>query len=294
MIIHKTTHKILTCIILSWCALTASAQVSYTDKGQAVPPETVAMQASAFENHNNVEITWLTNAGFLINDHGNCILIDPMLQGYDLPLLRKAPIAPADIPALKGIMITHTDNDHMSLPTLKDLPHKDTEIYSTALVESALRAEGFHANARSNYQPFKVGNFEVQLVPAFHSYQYDYPGIGKPFGKDDCCGFLIKTSTGKVIWHMGDTRLLPDHMDLPWTPDVILMDLSDHYWHLGKQGARVISNHYKDALLFVCHWGTVDAPQADTFNGDPNELAEKINAPERIVVQAPGSPYILK
>ena len=91
------------------------------DKGQALAPNTQFIDQKAFENHNNTEIIWLGNASIMINSYGKNIMIDPLLEGFDMPLLIDMPILPKDIPSLDGILITHIDNDHFSRPTCKDV-----------------------------------------------------------------------------------------------------------------------------------------------------------------------------
>ena len=44
-------------------------------------------------------------------------MVDPMLKGFDMPLLINMPIAPKDVPHLDAVLITHCDNDHYSVPT---------------------------------------------------------------------------------------------------------------------------------------------------------------------------------
>ena len=42
------------------------------------------------------------------------------------------------------------------------------------------------------------------------------------------------------------------------------------------------------------HWGTVDAPEMNAFNGDPKSLNGRVVNPERIRVVAPGEAFVLK
>ena len=48
---------------------------------------------------------------------------------------------------------------------------------------------------------------------------------------------------------------------------------------------------YPDALLIPIHWGSVDAPDFSTFNGNPMELAARIVNPERLHVLLPGEKF---
>jgi hypothetical protein len=46
--------------------------------------------------------------------------------------------------------------------------------------------------------------------------------------------------------------------------------------------------------LILSHWGTVDAPYIDAFNGDPEALYDRIVNPKRIRLVAAGEPIELK
>ena len=65
-------------------------------KYQAKPPKTQAFGSKAFGSSNNTTLRWLGMAGFLINSRGTNIMIDPLLEGFDMPMLIDFPIAPKD------------------------------------------------------------------------------------------------------------------------------------------------------------------------------------------------------
>jgi len=55
-------------------------------------------------------------AGFLINSRGTTIMIDPLLKGFDMPVIIEFPIKTEEVPKLDAILVTHSDNDHYSIP----------------------------------------------------------------------------------------------------------------------------------------------------------------------------------
>ena len=57
----------------------------------------------------------------MINDHGTVIMIDPLLEGFDMPLLIDMPIDVKDVPHVDAILVSHVDNDHYSRSTCRDL-----------------------------------------------------------------------------------------------------------------------------------------------------------------------------
>ena len=63
-------------------------------KFQAKAPKTVHFGKEAFVKTNTTIIRWLGMAGFFVNSRGQNFMIDPLLEGYDLPLLMDFPIQP--------------------------------------------------------------------------------------------------------------------------------------------------------------------------------------------------------
>ena len=121
------------------CAFHLTAQVRYSEKGQAMPSATQHFGKEAFAPSNQTVIRWLGNAGFFINSRGTCIMVDPLLIGFDMPLLIEPPILPEEVPALDAILITHSDNDHFSIPTCEQLAAVCQEYHSTLYVDSLMK-----------------------------------------------------------------------------------------------------------------------------------------------------------
>ena len=60
---------------------------------QARPQKTVHIEKEAFDKIQNTEIRWLGGSGAMINSRGTIIMIDPVLSGFDMPLLIDMPIS---------------------------------------------------------------------------------------------------------------------------------------------------------------------------------------------------------
>ena len=88
---------------------------------QAKAPTTQPFGAEAFAAADGTVLRWLGMAGFLINSRGTTLMIDPLLGGFDMPIMIEIPIAAADVPRLDAVLVTHSDNDHYSVPTCRDL-----------------------------------------------------------------------------------------------------------------------------------------------------------------------------
>ena len=84
--------------------------------------------------------------------------------------------------------------------------------------------------------------------------------------------------------------MLEEQLHMP-EPDVILFDFSDNKYHITFEGAVKLANTYPHAKLICIHWGSVDAPDMNTFNGNPEDLTARISNPERIHALAPGEAF---
>lgn len=283
-------------IVFLICACQVYAQIDSlqsTKKYQAVPPQTQMFGAEAFGLSNKTEIRWLGMAGFFINSRGTTLMVDPVLGDFDMPLLIEFPLKTEDVPSLDAMLITHGDNDHFSQPTAISLSKVTKSYHSTKYVDSLMKNLSLPSFGHKIGDSFAIGDVNVKLTPVDHAWQNSIPGSSSRVFKDeDAAGFWIETPDGN-IWATGDSRLMPDHLNLP-TPDAIFFDFSDSQWHFTLEGAVKIANAYPDTPLLLCHWGSVDSPDFVEFNGNPEDLKDLVKNPERIYVLAPGEPFILK
>src|SRR4051812_5240211 len=84
-------------------AQTDSTGKQKTKKYQAKAPPTQPFSAEAFKPTNETTVRWLGMAGFLVNSRGTTFMIDPLLEGYDMPLLMNFPITPKEVPHVDAI-----------------------------------------------------------------------------------------------------------------------------------------------------------------------------------------------
>jgi L-ascorbate metabolism protein UlaG (beta-lactamase superfamily) len=280
-------------VFVSAICLQAQTDTIKVKKYQAKAPKPQPFGAEAFGKSKKTIIRWTGNAGFLINSRGTTIMADPLLKGFDMPTLFEAPILPKNVPHLDAVLVTHSDNDHYSIPTNTELAPVTKAFHSTNYVDSLMKNQKFPSFGHNIGDAFTVGSMRIKLTPADHAWQNAYPGTSPRFFKnEDCTGFLIETPDG-TIWVEGDSRLMPEHLTLK-EPDAILFDFSDSEWHFTFEGALKIAEAYPNTPLILSHWGTVDSPDFAPFNGDPEKLKKRIKNPNRVVILAPGQPYRLK
>lgn len=262
-----------------------------SDKGQMMAPDTMKITARAFEDINGTSIYWLGGGGAMINSHGTIIMIDPVLIGYEIPLLIDTPIFPQEVPKVDTILISHSDSDHYSRETCKEL-HSVTKEYHTTLYVASLMKEECDIDGIGHdiAEHIKVNDVDIELTPADHAWQRLYESYNYRVWEDrECCGFYLKTKEAK-IWYVGDSKLMECqlHMD---PPDVILFDFSDNGVHIGLKNSYKLANAYPNAKLILIHWGTVDAPNDKAFNGNPQNVLDNVVNPERVFVMAAGQEF---
>src|SRR4051794_9641517 len=124
----KAKHLVLLLLAILIFTINVQAQSASDSTGkkaakkyQAKAPPTQPFGKEAFEPSGKTSIRWLGMAEFLVNSRGTTFMVDPLLEGYDMPLLMKFPIAPKEVPPIDAILATHSDNDHYSVETFKDL-----------------------------------------------------------------------------------------------------------------------------------------------------------------------------
>lgn len=259
---------------------------------QATPPKTQFFSKEAFEKEAGTTLRWLGNSGLFINTRGTCIMVDPVLEGFDIPLIIDMPIEPEEIPHLDSTLITHADNDHFSKMTLTKIAPICDAFHAPHYVATLLEAEGIPAIGHDINSDFYVNNVKITTTPADHAWQNERKKYERFFKPEDCCGFWIETEDGN-LWIQCDSRLLPEHLEMPQA-DAIFFDFADNAWHIGFDNAIKLANTYPNTPLILQHWGTVDAPAMDVFNGNPEDLYSKVVNPERIKVLGAGESFSLE
>ncbi len=265
--------------------------ITYIPSGQAMPAKTIPIPPEAFSSP-GTSLYWLGGGGALIVSRGTSIMIDPVLEGFDMPLLIDQPLTPEGVPSLDALLITHVDNDHFSRPTCLDLKPVCKRYHAPRYLGTVLTGMGLPGEGHDIGETFTAGETAVTLTPALHNWQNGAPEYAyREWKPEDGCGYRLETPDGS-IWLPGDSKLLPEQLTQT-PPDVILFDFADNDWHITFEGAVKLANAYPDAALVCIHWGTVDAPEMTPFNGDPNRLLDRVENPGRVKVLYPGERFQL-
>jgi len=212
-----------------------------------------------------------------------------------MPVLVEPPVLPEDVPHVDALLYTHIDNDHFNRICLKALEGRYDELHATEYVASVARDEEGIACAHGHAigETFEVGPVTLTLTPTWHNWQEHMTSEKykhRHWERKEYCGFWIETPDG-TVWLPSDSRPLPEFLEWPEAPDVMLFDFADNGWHIGFAGAVELANQYPDSDLLLIHWGCVDAPEYTPFNGDPVRLEAAVKNPDRVHAVALGEPF---
>ncbi|MBP1924217.1 L-ascorbate metabolism protein UlaG (beta-lactamase superfamily) [Sedimentibacter acidaminivorans] len=274
-----------------------------TQKFQATAPSTIQMREDDFKLQNSTSVYWLGSGGILINSRGTIIMIDPVIctdpQNSSMSetgqtLLVSSPIVPSKIKKVDAVLYTHSDYDHLGELSAIELSKKGTVFHGTEFVSNKLKSFEIDSASIISHEigsTFRIGDIEITLTRASHSWQENRPEFDWCFGPDDCCGFFMKTCDGN-IWAPGDSKLLDEHLQMK-DVDLMFIDFSNDEYHFGFENSILLANTLLDTKLIMYHYGTYYNPDKDAFNANPKDVEGKIVNPNRLHILAPGEKYNL-
>ena len=154
----------------------------------------------AFDRPEATEIRWLSGGAAMINARGTVIMIDPVFEGFDMPLTYDPPLKPEEVKRIDGLLVTHIDNDHFSRDTIRDVKNVTEEYHTTQYVAEVMREElQIPGQGHDIGDEFDVGNIHVRLTPAWHNWQNEHKKWQyREWKKEDYCGFYMTTPDGTV------------------------------------------------------------------------------------------------
>ncbi len=187
-----------------------------------------------------MKLTYLGQAGILLEGKSSTILIDPYLSNYvveggygnaeqfhrNFP----PPILPEKLPLIDVVFITHDHADHCDLPTLETIAHRYPQCRFVGpitvrkkLMKSSINPKRFQSPLRNLVEG--VPGFEFRAIPAAH-YEVKQDPVS---GEFHFLGYLINHE-GVVLYHAGDTilhdQLIPSILSAKWSIDVVCLPVN--------------------------------------------------------------------
>jgi L-ascorbate 6-phosphate lactonase len=148
-----------------------------------------------------LDVTWLGQAGFLLETGGCRLLIDPWVSPADGRLIEPPPLElVAD--EIDAVLVTHEHLDHLDLPFLRVLAERSPDALLVLPQPIADQAE--KVLRLSRVRPgdrVEVSSLSVEVVPAWHSVS---ARDAYSDGDGRFVGYLIYAGDA-VVYHAGDT-----------------------------------------------------------------------------------------
>lgn len=196
--------------------------------------------------YKGIKIKWLGHDSFSIV--GNIkIITDP----YKMAKQEKADL----------ILISHNHFDHLSVDDIKNISTENTVI--VAANECIDMLKGFVFKEKIGISSGEEKTVQGIKIKAIRAYNVDKINseTQKPFHpkEDDKIGFLIELN-GTIIYHAGDTDLIPEMSDLK--PDIAFVPVSGTYVMTAKEAAKAVEI-IKPKIVIPMHFGTIIGSEKD-------------------------------
>ncbi|HEY7528626.1 MAG TPA: metal-dependent hydrolase [Candidatus Deferrimicrobiaceae bacterium] len=230
-----------------------------------------------------VKIRWFGHSGFSIEDpSGKTVLVDPWFQGNP-----SASGGPEGITKADFLLLTHDHFDHSG--DAVDLARRTGalivgifeltgDLKSRGVPESQLLNGGSGMNVGGTVES---GGFSFTMTEARHSCS-----LGAPVG------YVIKTPSGAVIYHSGDTGIFAGMSLIGelYPLDVALLPIGSVFTMDYRQAARAAAL-LRAKTVIPMHYGTfpILEPNADRFVAETKRVAPST----RVVVLRPGGEAVL-
>jgi L-ascorbate 6-phosphate lactonase len=157
-----------------------------------------------------ITLTWLGQAGFLLEGAGERILIDPWLSPHELRTAEPIPIDALGGP-VGWLLATHEHLDHLDLPSMKAFARHSPGL--RVVVASPLQELVREAAPDADVTPVQpgdevvAGRVRVGVVPAWHGVTVDagYSDGGWSQGLPTRFVGYVIAFPGVTLYHGGDT-----------------------------------------------------------------------------------------
>ncbi len=236
------------------------------------PPATEQRRAADFLGISNEEIrvTWIGHASFLIQCGSTNILIDPVYANHcgplPLPGLKRiqAPgISWCDLPPIHNVLITHNHYDHLDACVVKELAASAHFLVPEGLETwmSKKRAQKVTPLKWQQHHLLANDKLRITCLPAQHA------SARTPWDHNNShwCGWLIEYC-GRKIYHTGDTAYCPHFKQIGEAHgpiDLALIPIGAysprptmHMMHCNVPEAVQIHLDIHAKHSIGCHWGT--------------------------------------
>ena len=259
------------------------------EKGSSVLPEVGPEQ---------IGITWIGHASFLIQAQGANLLIDPNWAGWlkVIKRIRHPGLEIHDLPAIDLVLVTHAHFDHLDRRTLRMVAEEQPVVVPFA-VGNLVHDLGFRSVHELGYwEAYAHRSARITLTPCHHWGARVLHDSHRGFG-----GYIIEIA-GRTIYHCGDTAFFPGFKEIGerFKIDVALLPIgaydppSGREVHMNPEEAVRAFLDLKAARMIPMHYGTFRLSYEPLE--EPLErlraAAREFGVEERISIMTEGQPLV--
>lgn len=232
----------------------ASAAAGLTDPHPASLPRFVTSSSG-------VRVTFVGNAGFLIEIGGKKILIDAIFKGFEGDYLLPQDVQDALVNArppfdnIDLILVTHNHGDHFVAPMVRQHLKNDpkTRLVSTAQVTGRLAEFGNRvitlAATKGKRAQTDVAGIQIQAIYLSHGFI--------PAGEEETINYgYLAAVDGVNLFHMGDGHVADIDMIAPLSPGkpIDLAFIEHFYFNGDSLNAKFIKEWVGGRYAFPIHY----------------------------------------
>jgi L-ascorbate metabolism protein UlaG (beta-lactamase superfamily) len=201
------------------------------------------------------------------------------------------PIEAHDVPRADAVCYTHAEDDHCGAVTSRILNEKVRPAFvgppPVFKRLSVIGIDPWRRRVARDFEALRIGEVDIHVTPALHDHD-----ATNPWKRGDCVGYLLRTPDG-AVWHPGDTRLIPELLDVR-DVDVLMWDVSVNVpTHLCPDGSAALAKACGAKILFAYHYGTLIAPERGSYaralESDPEDSRPYLKGVAgKFLVMSPG------
>ncbi|NJK91028.1 MAG: MBL fold metallo-hydrolase [Blastochloris sp.] len=209
---------------------------------------------------NQIGLTWIGHASFLIQTAKHNILVDPNWANWLMVIrrLKHAGMAIDHLPEIDLVLITHAHFDHLDRRTLKQIAARQPIVVPTG-VGNLVHDLGFERiHEMSWWDTLSFRKLQITFVPAKHWGARTLVDHHRGYG-----GYVLHYQD-RSLYHCGDTAYFEGFADIGerMKPEITLMPIGaydnpsgrDH--HISPEQAVLAFQELKSKKLIPMHYGT--------------------------------------
>jgi len=209
---------------------------------------------------NQMALTWIGHASFLVQFEGLNALIDPNFANwlFLLKRLRRPGLKLKDLPPIDLVLLTHAHFDHFHKPTLRRIPSPGVAVMPWGCGSLARRLGFARIVELKWWESFGHGDWRVTLVPAEHWGARTLADSKRGWG-----GFILEYR-GRCLYHAGDSAYFPGFREIGkrFSPEVAMLPIGAYYpdtfrtVHMGPDQALQAFHDLGSKWFVPMHFGT--------------------------------------